>query len=160
MSWLIISLHVLTLLSCFGLLSWEVRKAWLAKRAKKVKKETKKAHKISYRNLSGEIVTLTASGVIYVEGGQSPMGYLKAYELRGSQDDLDDFLDAFSDLEGKKDILVSSSNGKRVVIQQPQLALVDAWNDLATGSMMLKNLHMVFFSEIVTPIDENFEVPL
>ena len=88
------------------------------------------------------------------------MGYLKAYELRGSQDDLDDFLDAFSDLEVKKDILVSSSNGKRVVIQQPQLALVDAWNDLATGSMMLKNLHMVFFSEIVTPIDENFEVPL
>jgi len=160
LSWLIISLHVLTLSSCLGLLAWEVYKPWAAKRAKKAKLSARASHKLSYRNLAGNVIALSASGVVYMEGGQSPVGWVKIRELSGPQQDLDDFLDAFSDLEVRKDILVSSSCGKRVVIQQPQLALVDAWNDMASGSMVLRNLHMVFFSEIVTAIDESFEVPL
>ena len=160
MSWLIISLHVLTLSSCLGLLAWEVYKPWAAKRARKAKLSATSSYKVSYRNLLGSVVTLSASGFVYMEGGQSPVGWIKIRELKGPERDLDDFLDAFSDLETRKDILVSSSTGKRIIIQQPQLALVDAWNDMASGSMVLRNLHMIFFSEIVTAIDESFEVPL
>lgn len=160
MPWLIISLHVLTLSSCLGLIAWEVYKPWATKRARKAKLGTVASYKLSYRNLLGSVSTLSASGFVYMEGGQSPVGWVKIRELAGSQQDLDDFLDTFSDLETKRDILVSASTGKRIIIQHPQLALVDAWNDMASGSMKLRNLHMVFFSEVVTAIDESFEVPL
>ena len=160
MSWLIISLHVLTLSGCLGLIAWEVYKSWAVKRVRKAKLGEITSYELSFRNILGEVATLSASGFTYMEGGQVPVGWVKIRELAGSQQDLDDFIDVFSDLEVRRDILVSASTGKRIIIQRPQLALVDAWNDMASGSMKLRNLHMVFFSEVVTAIDASFEVPL
>jgi hypothetical protein len=158
-------LLVLAASVCSGLLAWAITKR-SGRRKRFALKSREASYKVSYRNFMDDIVHLDAEGFSYLEGGLAPISWVKIRLIKGDQSGLDDFLSTFSEPsmfiepEDRRDLLVSSNKGKRVIIQQPRIALVDAWNDLSSGSMVLKDLHMVFFSEIVTAIDESFEIPL
>jgi hypothetical protein len=156
LNYVIISLHLITLTAFIGYIAYDVIKSKKSDPAKKAKVK----YKLTYRNPVGNITTLECEGFSYMEGGPSPASWVKIRLITGDQDDLDDFLDSFSDPLDPRDLLVASSTGKRLVIQQPQIALADAWNDLSTGTVVLRDLHLIFFMEIVTAIDDSFEVPL
>ena len=165
MSEWIITLASFLIVFCVVLLVREERKDRKARKQVAIKPAHVK-YTVSYRSYDGEVLHLSAEGFSYMEGGPSPSSWVKIRTVRGDQDSLEDFLTTFTDpnifldpTDGR-DIVIAVDTGKRIIIQRPKIVLVDAWNDPDTGSMVLRDLHMLFVSEIVTAIDESFEVPL